>query len=209
VAFYPFDGAADDMAGIYRPSTLVNGPTLTTDRYSRSGYAYSFDGIDDYITISYAKGLGAWNNTTISGWINTAVEDKDMNIIQRTTADGHVGHTLSQISPGSDGNIYPAFNVLIHAPDPSHLAGGKIPVSSWTFFAVVIREGSATFYQDGAVVSWGNLWTKIVDSTQGTNLIIGGNSSYFNGKIDDIAIYNRELTVDEMDQLYRQTITKY
>ncbi|MGK5093982.1 hypothetical protein WDW89_18465 [Deltaproteobacteria bacterium TL4] len=50
VAYYPFNGNANDESGNWNNGT-VNGATLTTDRHGNANKAYSFDGADDYINI--------------------------------------------------------------------------------------------------------------------------------------------------------------
>ena len=50
VAWYPFDGNASDMSGNGNHGT-VNGATLGLDRFGEENKAYSFDGVDDYITL--------------------------------------------------------------------------------------------------------------------------------------------------------------
>ena len=54
VAYYPFNGNADDESGNGNHGT-VNGATLTIDRFGNENSAYSFDGIDDYIDIPYCE----------------------------------------------------------------------------------------------------------------------------------------------------------
>ena len=49
VAYYPFNGNANDEAGGDNNGTLVNGPTLSTDRHNHPNSSYSFDGLDDRI----------------------------------------------------------------------------------------------------------------------------------------------------------------
>ena len=51
VAWYPFDGNASDMSGNDKHGT-VNGATLGTDRHGHANKAYSFDGVNDYISMS-------------------------------------------------------------------------------------------------------------------------------------------------------------
>ena len=48
VAYYPFNGNADDESGNGNNGT-VNGATLTTGRNGNTDGAYNFDGTDDYI----------------------------------------------------------------------------------------------------------------------------------------------------------------
>lgn len=50
VAYYPFNGNANDESGSGNHGT-VHGPILNTDRFGAAGNAYDFDGLDDYIEI--------------------------------------------------------------------------------------------------------------------------------------------------------------
>ncbi|HPG82080.1 MAG TPA: hypothetical protein PKY55_02300, partial [bacterium] len=66
VAWYPFNGNANDESGHGRNGT-VYGAVLTADRMGRAANAYQFDGVDDYID------LGDWpfgGEMTISAWVN-------------------------------------------------------------------------------------------------------------------------------------------
>jgi hypothetical protein len=51
VGFWPFNGNANDESGNGNNGT-VNGATLTTDRFGVANRAYSFDGVDDFISIN-------------------------------------------------------------------------------------------------------------------------------------------------------------
>ena len=51
VAYYPFNGKANDESGNGNHGT-VNGATLAEDRFGNVDSAYNFDGVNDYITIS-------------------------------------------------------------------------------------------------------------------------------------------------------------
>ena len=66
IAYYPFNGNANDESGNNNHGT-VNGATLTTDRFSNPNNAYSFDGIDDFILVSHSNSLDiTGNEITIS-----------------------------------------------------------------------------------------------------------------------------------------------
>ncbi len=56
VAYYPFNGNANDESGNGNHGT-VHGATLTEDGFGNPESAYNFDGIDDYISISSAAWL--------------------------------------------------------------------------------------------------------------------------------------------------------
>lgn len=49
VAYYPFNGNANDMVGVN--NGVVNSAVLTTDRFNNENQAYSFNGINSGITV--------------------------------------------------------------------------------------------------------------------------------------------------------------
>ena len=67
VAFYPFNGNANDESGNNLNGT-VNGATLSLDRFSNPESAYSFDG-SDIITIAHNDLLNNNNELSFSVWV--------------------------------------------------------------------------------------------------------------------------------------------
>jgi hypothetical protein len=55
VGWWPFNGNANDESGNGNHG-VVNGATLTTDRFGNNGKAYSFDGVDDWIGALVSNG---------------------------------------------------------------------------------------------------------------------------------------------------------
>ena len=69
VAHYPFSGNANDESSNSN-NGVVNGATLTTDRFGNANSAYSFDGVDDWIDCgSSILGVTTSNSLTINAWI--------------------------------------------------------------------------------------------------------------------------------------------
>jgi hypothetical protein len=66
VAYYPFNGNTNDASGNGN-NGVVNGATLTADRFGNANQAYSFDGISDNITIPYNTSF-CNTNYTYSLW---------------------------------------------------------------------------------------------------------------------------------------------
>ena len=56
VAYYPFNGNANDESGNDHNGT-VQGATLSTDRHGVNSRAYDFDGTDDQITVGPTRQL--------------------------------------------------------------------------------------------------------------------------------------------------------
>ena len=67
VAYYPFNGNANDESGNGNSGT-VKGASLTTDRFGNSSSAFDFNGIDNMIEVP-ANNQFDFQNFTISTWI--------------------------------------------------------------------------------------------------------------------------------------------
>jgi len=213
VGYWPFNGNANDASGNGNNGT-VNGATLTTDRFGNVGKAYSFDGVNDYIETPHSSTLlFSQNEVSISTWISVS-NWPQLNQIEN--------YFLSKQS--SLGNNQVGFHSYIFSGTTSTpvkaITNRYKNGSSSTFGSVSIINnnlGSGVWYN--IIYTHNNSFDKIyidgilVDSQNsvqlgGTNtapLIFGCLNNYlgnFNGKIDDIAIYNRALTQSEITQLY-------
>src|ERR1035438_3479469 len=70
VAYYPFNGNANDASGNGDNGT-VNGATLTQDRFGITNAAYSFNGINNYIGFAGVP-TSQVDNWTVSAWVKPA-----------------------------------------------------------------------------------------------------------------------------------------
>ena len=83
---------------------------------------------------------------------------------------------------------------IIRAP-----ASAAIPVNTWSHVAVTYNGTTFTLYRNGAVVATSA--TSGMIQTTATPLRIGGNvpyGEYFQGRIDDVRVYNRALSATEI-----------
>ncbi len=70
VAYYPFNGNANDATGNGNNGTIYGGVTPTTDRFGNPNAAYTFDGSTGYIDIPQNSTLnGLTTSVTLSAWI--------------------------------------------------------------------------------------------------------------------------------------------
>lgn len=67
VAYYPFNGNANDESGSGKNGT-VYGATLTQDRFGNANSAYNFNGTDNFIETP-PVGLQTGDSFTVSLWI--------------------------------------------------------------------------------------------------------------------------------------------
>jgi Concanavalin A-like lectin/glucanases superfamily/Secretion system C-terminal sorting domain len=202
VGYWPFCGNANDESGNGNDGT-VNGATLTEDRFGNANAAYGFDGVNNSI-ITPAL-LNASNDFTFSCWVNTNSESSQtiLNTIPHTV----IGYSLNPWWAGS-GNIgflygngqsagWSSDNSVIDNPIPF--------LNSWVHHVINKNGQHWTFLENGAVIYefdssyqpadilaqfvFGHCDPSICDET-------------FSGTLDDIGIWNRALTPEEVQELY-------
>ncbi len=238
VAFYPFKGNADDISGNKLNGLPTNGPALVNDRFKKVNAAYAFDGVDDFISVGNPSPLKISNRLTIGGWINLNAEatkkkpiavmpilskmsdlytDPEDNLYRK----GYMITAYIGVDYKSAYNFIPVVmssngNALIDTEHDGE-AEFQFPENEWVFFSLVIDDKHYRFYQNDRLLletrhplSAVNL---LADGSLGDFLIGTGfpdsAKDFFVGKMDDVSIYNRALSSEEINQLYQQTVTKY
>jgi hypothetical protein len=206
VGWWPFNGNANDESGNNNNGT-VNGATLTADRFGNAGKAYEFT--SDFITIPHQPSLNAFPLSVFvwckgnSGSITNAIIAKYPSL----SNNGWAIHAAS----GKMSAYY--FNFPGGCEMNFDLFQNEIPVvinNSWHLVGLICDNQSARLYVDGVLRLEKNYFGSGAPSAPSntSNLFIGKNfetvnaDGYFNGKIDDIAIYNRALTQQEITNLY-------
>ncbi|MGL2963690.1 LamG-like jellyroll fold domain-containing protein [Flavobacterium sp. RSB2_4_14] len=212
IAFYPFDGNANDLSGNNNTGT-VNGATLSTDRFGNTNSCYSFNGTTDFIKVNNSSSLNS-SSISISGWFNT---NNLPNGVQ-----GNARAIISKWLQQSGCNI-DAENYIVELATISNSArlvcatkfynqtsffsqNQIINTNTWYHFAFIHDEQTGgKLYINGVLISSNSLLGSKCSTTN--SLYIGadnlGNSlwRFFNGKIDDIRIYNIALTQQQISYL--------
>jgi hypothetical protein len=198
VGWWPFNGNANDESGNGNHGT-VNGATMTTDRFGNSGSAYDFDGLDDFISSSPYLPIGN-ESRTVSVWIN---------VDNFVTDAGIVGWGAFNLLSYSALGISPEIGKLFFWTYDNDLTSTNvISAQQWTHFLVSYHSQSnlAQLFINGNNVGIATLQNL---NTISSELLIGkslqNGSTFFSGIIDDISIYNRALTQEEITALYTGT----
>ena len=216
VGYWPFCGNANDESGNGNNGT-VNGAMLTEDRFGNAGKAYSFDGIDDLISISDNSSL-SFNRYSISFWFNVPAQVSGVPFISKgcDINDYATGFRV-YLNPGdyritSDNWVNnDTLSRVYCTSDASGLLGNWIYVTtcydgdSLSLFANGIRRDIKA--QSGSLTI--NSLPLVFGGNYKENEIGNCMPHYFlNGSLDDIAIWNRALSQSEITQLYNQGICK-
>jgi hypothetical protein len=202
VGWWPFNGNANDESGNGNHG-VVNGATLTSDRIGNANSAYNFDGVNDFI--SATRNYLFNNEISISCWFKENATNEQVQII------GCWDNPLS----GPDNRLITLYlNSDITKGDIATTAN-QINVSaitqntllSWHNVSMVYDGQELKLYQDGIVLSSSpsSANFKINQSPLwiiGAEAYLNSYGYFMQGDIDDIAIYNRALTQEEITALY-------
>ncbi len=206
IAHYIFNGNADDQSKYNNHGTAVSA-TLTVDSFGTVNSAYSFN--NSYIEIPDKEILHLMTNKlTITAWIKptktsgTYIVQKANNVTSGGQLTGGGGQFSLDIFPG-----YP--RAIIYGTDnlnPLVLTGTTfIRQNIWQHLAITWDGKNASLYYNGQVEATGT-FDKPILVTNG-NLYIGAYkwafpSASFKGTIDNVRIYNRSLTTNEIQDIY-------
>ncbi len=205
VGYYPANGSANDESGNNNHGTFYNGASLATDFHGNANSAFSFDGADDYVSIPdsdvFDFGTG---DLSLSAWFKTSSTVSSASFIVDFRQDDNVPHIEIYVYPGLGKigtHILPDEHRLEYLAD---IADGK-----WHHVAITLANGVTngyTLYLDG--IDLGHTTTASPDLSNWDTITIGHMQpprpswyDAFPGLIDEVRIYNRVLSAEEIEIL--------
>jgi hypothetical protein len=212
VGWWPFNGNANDESGNGNNGT-VNGATLATDRFGQINKAYSFDGVNDMIDY-IQQPLQRVDSFSISFWM----QPKALNQFSTTISLGYDDGVLSSNNNG----IQICITGLSSNPATcSNVNGNKLSfirsglgcgstnfifndTTTWHNVVVTRKNNQTKYYIDGDSVFSNSLGLNNIITKVRIGSSIG--LRFFKGKLDDIGIWNRALTQQEITDLYNGNI---
>lgn len=233
IGYYPFNGNANDESG-YNNNGVVYGALLSSNRFGQANRAYAFDGLSSFIEIVPDTltlndfTVSVWARCT--GWKNQYPMDAqyifdghaaERNVETNFTRPGmFIAYTRSNdsinaisgcgYSMTNDQDIY--FPMQWYASNSTYL-------NDWVHL-VIMRSGNDTkMYVNNQLITRARGHQKNLPFVFDHPLYIGtfaGNNVYyyyykstlnfsFKGLIDDLRIYNRALSAQEINRLMRLT----
>jgi hypothetical protein len=200
VLYYSFEtnenGVVTDLSGNANTGT-VYGATWTTNGPANGG-AYIFDGTNDYILVNDSTSLRA-TNLTISVWHyysfsgGTGLEM----MLEKCPHDG-----CWEFMNYNNGLVW----VRGGAANPYLHADTVFSTGVWHHIVSTISNTTATIYTDGIQTKSGPVAAVQVTSQPiyiGCSYRLGSKQDWLHGKLDEIRIYNRTLSSNEVLTLYQ------
>ena len=195
VNYWGFNGNANDSIG-HKDGVTYN-VTLTTDRFGNPNKAYAFNSqTEGYISVSYNNML-LESTYSVCAWYKTV----NPSIVNQCIMNSHNSSTLT-----------PTFCMYYHmvnfnytyfaGSNMSPIGAPSINDTNWHYVVCSYEDYKSKFYVDNVLVdsnesigAYGIFDILYFGKYQSAN-------TEFNGSLDDIAIYNRVLTQQEITQIY-------
>lgn len=205
VGWWPFNGNANDESGNGNHGT-VNGATLTMDRFGNQNKAFLFNGTTDKIQIQDANILDLANNYTLSAWyLTNSSTQVNQAILGKGGLTGGTGYQLMVNTNTPIKALAFGFNNSTGINGGAGTPTTTANLTGWHLLTGTYDGISAKLYLDGVLMNSVSISYSLPNSNQ--PLLFGNETNsltrFFNGKLDDIAIYNRSLTQQEITGLYQ------
>jgi PKD repeat protein len=196
VAAYGFDAGSGSSAA--DASGRGNGGSVSGAVWSgagRFGSALSFDGVNDWVTVPDASSLDLTGGMTVEAWVRPAAlggwrtvvfKERPGGVVYGLYGDQAGGRPLGQVFIGGERNA---------------VGTSSLPLNAWSHLATTYNGSLVRLYVNGVLVS-STAVTGAMTPSSGP-LRIGGNSvwsEWFAGLIDEVRVYDRALSVGEIQQ---------
>ena len=177
---------ATDSTGT-NTGTLTNSPTWTVGKINN---ALSFDGVNDYVYLNSPASLQP-TSISVSTWFKTGATSG--RIIRKRLSGYYLEITAGKAS------------FVVAIPSFASVTSTLTYNDNLWHHAVGLYDGTTLrLYIDGSQVASASASGNITYGAGGIAIGRDGDysGSYFNGVIDDVRIYNRALSADEIRLLY-------
>jgi len=221
VAWYPFNGNANDESGGALNGKVL-GAVLTEDRFNKKNAAYEFSK-DKLIEIPNTEDKNLYP-MTISLWyrIDSLIKGDFCSLFGKYELASWNGYDINYSdfrNVQSDGKVYNngfgtqswflrTYNdrIIGYYGEPPFLHE-NISSKKWYHYVLVVNENGGKIYVDGKLYASDN-WTGQAGKTTSNWLwkigrVYSSESSGLKAKIDDVGVWNRALTAEEVNKLFK------
>lgn len=214
VGWWPFNGNANDKSG-NNNNGIVTNAQLTADRFGNPNAAYRFNGSNSKIDVADAASLRV-RKITISAWVKVYNLNRINQIVYKGSMQAN-GEVVA-LTTTENGKYHASVKIASNCQAGVGWQGGGMPdgaltdTSSWYNLAVTCDGVNFKLYKNGVLDTTMQV-TGLMDSCIGGGVRFGfDHLRYFastgncmDGLIDDIGIWNRALSGEEIAQLNAAT----
>jgi len=197
-------GAVTDSSGRGNTGTITNMATSTGVGAGKIGQALEFDGRDDYVNAGDNTSLRITGSFTISAWVKT--NQNTTGLYVATKYNNTNGYFLGITGTAPAGRMFGG--VTTAGTITRRFTNTVLTKGQWYHIVTTYSTaGTENMYVNSVLDNGTQEGTPptSVPSTSGINFEVGSNNggaSKWNGLIDEVRVYNRALSADEIQKLY-------
>lgn len=221
VAYYPFDGTLDNIVSQNGGQAKLHGgaggtwnkPAVGDATYGtgKKGQAFDFNGGANNVDGNNGLELDVktGKSFTISAWVNTA-EKINFQPIFFTNVDGDNYVTAGTFyNEFASGGIISYNKIWIWLDKNTNCSSSlkDLPPNTWTYITLTFDDsGKAALYYNGEILSTNNIENYISGKYENMPIYLGINwwNNSFKGLMDNVAVYNRALSAEDVTKLYKE-----
>ena len=196
VGYWTFDGKdtnwgtnkTNDLSGQGNTGTLTSMSTTTSPVVGKLGQGLKFDGVDDYVETTSFPALASTYSYVAWIKLNALPGASEWEIISKSSATRHIGILNNKL-------------VAWNGSSPFASGGTTLSTGQW-YHAVNTYDGTTNKLYLNGVFDGSAVSTATADSGVLSIGYLSGFVRYFNGLIDEVRVYNRALSANEVKQLY-------
>ena len=207
IGWWPFNGNANDESGNGNNGSVIGGAILGNDRYGSNNSSYEIDGLNcpNPRGLSIPAVTSNVGDYSISIWYKSINPLKQYQCIINSNPHQFIGASFNYLSSSSiavfagNGTWWSSLTDSITI----------VNASNWNHLAIVKNGLNFQYFNNGILMqtmsftntfNTGNISSFVV----GAISINGGSNCYetFHGSLDDLGIWNRALTQQEITDLY-------
>jgi hypothetical protein len=188
---------------------IVHGASLTADRFGRADCAYRFDGVNDYLELANERRFDL-NTLTIAMHVKISalptspqpMSAGEYTLISKGENAGNF--TVKLTKWGGAGHASVSYAQRAATGTWSSGSVGAIGLNRFHHIAVTVEGAVLRLYLDGQLkLEETNVGPRVLNDTP---VLLGRSAgavspNWFKGTIDDVRIYNRALSGQEIEQL--------
>ena len=198
VLWYKFDettgSTVADSGNGGNPATLINGPAFIAGKF---GNAMQFDGANDHVLAAGYKGISGANQRTMVAWVKTS---KASAAIMSWGEDTSGKKWIFRTDNGK---------LRVEVNGGAIVGNTSVSDDQWHHVAAVLPAGKNNvnqmkLYVNGVDDGLNSASNKVIDTASTDDFKIGNDQSnrYFQGFIDDVRIYDKSLSDEDVSNLY-------
>ena len=202
---------ARDYSGKGYNGTAYGGASTTIS--GKFAGAFSFDGSGDYINAGDINAVDGKTRITVSAWVKSRVNggaSAEAHMVDKSLCTGALNGGVFELLAGAASPNKAEFVIFKNGGGPNFISSGvsatSVDDAGWHMVTGVYDGSEASIFVDG-VKENSNPTAGITFPSTSHNVQVGGDCSgtgfYWDGLVDEVAIWNRSLSSSEVLDIYR------